>query len=63
MEDYPLHSHGLIVAPKILADVIEAAIGAVFIDSNSIETVWKVLPLQILLFSPLSSTLPDKVHV
>ncbi|GMY28296.1 ribonuclease 3-like protein 3 [Fagus crenata] len=42
MEDYPLHSHGLIVAPKILADVIEAAIGAVFIDSNSIETVWKV---------------------
>ncbi|GMY28294.1 ribonuclease 3-like protein 3 [Fagus crenata] len=42
MEDYPLHSHGLIVAPKILADVIEAAIGAVFIDSNSIEIVWKV---------------------
>ncbi|XP_023900126.1 ribonuclease 3-like protein 3 [Quercus suber] len=42
MVDYPLHSHRLIRAPKILADVLEAAIGAVFIDSNSIETVWKV---------------------
>ncbi|KAK9271133.1 hypothetical protein L1049_026722 [Liquidambar formosana] len=40
---HPLHSNGLVVAPKILADVVEAAIGAVYIDSDcSIDTVWKV---------------------
>ncbi|XP_027061924.1 ribonuclease 3-like protein 3 isoform X3 [Coffea arabica] len=40
---YPLHSHGLIDAPKVLADVVESTIGAVFIDSNTcIDTTWEV---------------------
>lgn len=40
---YPLHSHGLIDAPKVLADVVESTIGAVFIDSNSsVDTTWEV---------------------
>ncbi|KAM3395237.1 ribonuclease 3-like protein 3 isoform X2 [Capsicum galapagoense] len=43
LPDYPLHSHGLINAPKVLADVVESTIGAVFIDSNSsIDTTWEV---------------------
>ncbi|KAF7141447.1 hypothetical protein RHSIM_Rhsim06G0165800 [Rhododendron simsii] len=40
---YPLHSNGLIDAPKVLADVVESTIGAIFIDSNSsLETTWEV---------------------
>lgn len=40
---HPLHSHGLINAPKVLADVVESTIGAVFVDSNySIDTTWEV---------------------
>ncbi|KAJ8554536.1 hypothetical protein K7X08_025214 [Anisodus acutangulus] len=43
LPEYPLHSHGLINAPKVLADVVESTIGAVFIDSNSsIDTTWEV---------------------
>ncbi|KAJ4831731.1 hypothetical protein Tsubulata_042527 [Turnera subulata] len=41
--DYPLHSNGLVDAPKDLADIVESSMGAVFIDSNfSIDTVWQV---------------------
>lgn len=41
--DFPLHSNGLINVPKVLADIVESTIGAVFIDSNaSIDTVWEV---------------------
>lgn len=40
--EYPLHSNGLIDAPKDLADVVESTIGAVFMDCNSIEIVWQV---------------------
>ncbi|VFQ89461.1 unnamed protein product [Cuscuta campestris] len=40
---YPLHSHGLIAAPKVLADVVESTIGAVFIDSNaSLDKTWEI---------------------
>ncbi|GMP66761.1 hypothetical protein CsSME_00026980 [Camellia sinensis var. sinensis] len=43
LPQYPLHSNGLIDAPKILADIVESTIGAIFIDSNSsIDTTWKV---------------------
>ncbi|KAL0328002.1 UNVERIFIED_CONTAM: Ribonuclease 3-like protein 3 [Sesamum calycinum] len=39
---HPLHSHGLINAPKVLADVVESTVGAVFVDSNySIDTTWE----------------------
>ncbi|GAB2228731.1 hypothetical protein Drorol1_Dr00022855 [Drosera rotundifolia] len=40
---YPLHSNGLVDTPKVLSDIVESVIGAVFIDSNScLDTVWKV---------------------
>lgn len=40
---HPLHSPGLINAPKVLADVVESTVGAVFVDSNySIDTTWEV---------------------
>ncbi|XP_070037420.1 ribonuclease 3-like protein 3 [Nicotiana tabacum] len=43
LPEYPLHSHGLINAPKVLADVVESNLGAVFIDSNSsIDITWEV---------------------
>ncbi|GER31579.1 ribonuclease 3 family protein [Striga asiatica] len=42
--EYPLHSSGLIDAPKVLADIVESLIGAIFIDSNSsLDTTWKVV--------------------
>ncbi|KAL3848999.1 hypothetical protein ACJIZ3_010881 [Penstemon smallii] len=40
---HPLHSHGLINAPKVLADVVESTVGAVFIDSDcSVDKTWEV---------------------
>ncbi|KAG6686319.1 hypothetical protein I3842_11G011100 [Carya illinoinensis] len=43
ISQYPLHSNGLIDAPKALADIVESSIGAVFIDCNSsMDTVWTV---------------------
>lgn len=40
---FPLHSHGLIDAPKVLADIVESTIGATFIDSkSSMDITWKV---------------------
>ncbi|KAI3769644.1 hypothetical protein L6452_00753 [Arctium lappa] len=43
LEKYPLHSYGLIDAPKTLADIVESTIGAIYIDSNSsIDTTWEV---------------------
>ncbi|KAL3502743.1 hypothetical protein ACH5RR_037192 [Cinchona calisaya] len=51
---YPLHSHGLIDAPKVLADVVESTIGAVFIDSNSsIDITWEVTSF---LLNPIITT-------
>ncbi|KAG8377861.1 hypothetical protein BUALT_Bualt08G0077500 [Buddleja alternifolia] len=41
--NYPLHSSGLIDAPKALADVVESMVGAIYIDSNSIDTTCKIL--------------------
>ncbi|KAI3517316.1 hypothetical protein L1887_16530 [Cichorium endivia] len=34
-EKYPFHSYGLIDAPKILADIVESTIKAIYVDSNS----------------------------
>ncbi|KAL8153043.1 hypothetical protein V2J09_010803 [Rumex salicifolius] len=43
IEKYPLHSNWLVDAPKVLADIVESTIGAVFIDSDrSLDTVWTV---------------------
>ncbi|XP_047324231.1 ribonuclease 3-like protein 3 [Impatiens glandulifera] len=42
--NYPIHSHGLIDAPKVLADLVESLVGAIFIDTNSsLEITWKVV--------------------
>ncbi|KAM7275444.1 hypothetical protein ACFE04_017310 [Oxalis oulophora] len=41
--EYPLHSKGLVEAPKALADLTEAVIGAVYIDcNNNLDNVWQV---------------------
>ncbi|KAF9609939.1 hypothetical protein IFM89_019342 [Coptis chinensis] len=56
---YPVHSNGLIDTPKILADTMEAVIGAVFRDSNSVDTVWKVFKR---LLEPIISPQTLKVH-
>ncbi|KAL1223155.1 Ribonuclease 3-like protein 3 [Cardamine amara subsp. amara] len=37
------HSHGLLTVPKFLADIVESTIGALFMDCNSTDTVWKVV--------------------
>ncbi|KAK4354119.1 hypothetical protein RND71_026313 [Anisodus tanguticus] len=42
--EYPLHSTGLIDPPKVLADVVESLIGAIYIDCNfSMDTTWQVV--------------------
>ncbi|XP_010451497.1 PREDICTED: ribonuclease 3-like protein 3 [Camelina sativa] len=44
IEKHPtLHSRGLVKVPKSLANIVESTIGALFMDCNSIETVWKVI--------------------
>ncbi|GMP25544.1 hypothetical protein CsSME_00002361 [Camellia sinensis var. sinensis] len=35
IKDYPLHSSGLVDASKVLTDIIESIIGAIYIDNNS----------------------------
>lgn len=40
---YPVHSNGLLDPPKVLSDIVESLIGAIYIDSNSDqERVWRV---------------------
>ncbi|XP_058781751.1 ribonuclease 3-like protein 3 [Vicia villosa] len=42
-DDYSLYLTGQLYAPKVLADIVESTIGAIFIDSNlSLDVVWKV---------------------
>ncbi|KAI3465625.1 hypothetical protein Pfo_022288 [Paulownia fortunei] len=44
--EYPLHSSGLIDAPKVLADIVESLVGAIFIDSkSSMDTTWKTVKI------------------
>ncbi|XP_004240163.2 ribonuclease 3-like protein 3 [Solanum lycopersicum] len=44
MLEYPLHSTGLIDPPKVLADVVESLIGAIYIDCNfSMDITWQVV--------------------
>ncbi|CAJ2651414.1 unnamed protein product [Trifolium pratense] len=42
IEEYPVHSNGLIDVPKALADIVESTIGALYIDCDSLDIVWKV---------------------
>ncbi|XP_048135672.1 ribonuclease 3-like protein 3 [Rhodamnia argentea] len=58
--DFPLHSCGLVDAPKSLADIVESTIGAVFVDSNwSMDTVWKVSKSML---EPIISPTTLKLH-
>lgn len=51
LEKYPFHSYGLIDAPKILADIVESTIGAIYVDSNSsIDTTWEVFSFSFFFF-------------
>uniref|UniRef100_M0ZJ48 Ribonuclease 3 3 n=1 Tax=Solanum tuberosum TaxID=4113 RepID=M0ZJ48_SOLTU len=44
--EYPLHSLGCINPPKVLADIVEALIAAIYIDCNfSIDITWQVILL------------------
>ncbi|KAH0674554.1 hypothetical protein KY290_025257 [Solanum tuberosum] len=44
MLEYPLHSSGLIDPPKVLADVVESLIGAIYIDCNfSMDITWQAI--------------------
>ncbi|KAJ0441482.1 putative ribonuclease III [Helianthus annuus] len=46
IKEHPLHSHGLINSPKILADIVEAVVGAVYVDTGlSIDETWEVNPM------------------
>ncbi|KAL0351815.1 UNVERIFIED_CONTAM: Ribonuclease 3-like protein 3 [Sesamum calycinum] len=40
--EYPVHSSGLVDAPKTLADIVESLVGAVYVDSNSMDITCKV---------------------
>ncbi|XP_078159002.1 ribonuclease 3-like protein 3 [Carex rostrata] len=43
LKNYPIHSNGLLDPPKILSDIIESLLGAVYVDTNKCyETVWKI---------------------
>uniref|UniRef100_A0A2C9UQN6 RNase III domain-containing protein n=1 Tax=Manihot esculenta TaxID=3983 RepID=A0A2C9UQN6_MANES len=58
--DYPLHSNGLVDVPKVLADIVESVVGAVFIDCDfSMDTVWKVFKD---LLEPIISRETLKIH-
>ncbi|PUZ60887.1 hypothetical protein GQ55_4G208900 [Panicum hallii var. hallii] len=40
---YPVHSNGLLDPPKVLSDIVESLIGAIYFDSNfDQEEVWRV---------------------
>lgn len=40
---YPTHSHGMIDPPKVLADIFESLIGAIFVDTDaSMNATWEV---------------------
>ncbi|KAI7726825.1 hypothetical protein M8C21_006624 [Ambrosia artemisiifolia] len=42
--EYPSHSYGMIDPPKVLADILESLIGAIFIDTDSsMDDTWKVV--------------------
>ncbi|KAK3022351.1 hypothetical protein RJ639_045302 [Escallonia herrerae] len=44
LRGYPLHSSGLIDPPKVLADIVESTIGAIFLDcGSSLDTTWEVV--------------------
>ncbi|WCJ37523.1 Ribonuclease 3-like protein 3 [Euphorbia peplus] len=60
IKEYPLHSNGLVDVPKVLADIVESTVGAVFIDTNfSLDQLWKVFKK---LLEPIISRETVKVH-
>ncbi|KAI3789476.1 hypothetical protein L2E82_02273 [Cichorium intybus] len=60
IEKYPSHSHGMIDPPKVLADILESLIGAIFIDTDySMDDTWKVVER---LLQPLITPENLKLH-
>ncbi|XP_060189513.1 ribonuclease 3-like protein 3 [Lycium barbarum] len=60
MLEYPLHSAGLIDPPKVLADIVESLIGAIYIDSNfCMDTTWQVVKD---LLQPLITLVELQIH-
>ncbi|KAJ9561194.1 hypothetical protein OSB04_006354 [Centaurea solstitialis] len=46
LEKYPLHSYGLIDAPKTLADIVKSTIGVIGLDNcYAIDTTWEVVKI------------------
>ncbi|KAL4588969.1 hypothetical protein LXL04_001870 [Taraxacum kok-saghyz] len=44
IDEYPSHSNGMIDPPKVLADVLESLIGAIFVDTDSsMDTTWEAV--------------------
>ncbi|EOA18612.1 hypothetical protein CARUB_v10007185mg [Capsella rubella] len=43
IKEHPIHSHGLLHVPKSLANIVESTTGAIFMDCESIKTVWEVM--------------------
>lgn len=42
--EYPSHSQGMIDPPKVLADILESLIGAIYIDTDSsMDATWEVI--------------------
>ncbi|CAI9280062.1 unnamed protein product [Lactuca saligna] len=60
IEQYPSHSHGMIDPPKVLADLLESLIGAIFIDTDSsMDSTWEVVER---LLQPLITPENLKLH-
>ncbi|XP_065867846.1 ribonuclease 3-like protein 3 [Euphorbia lathyris] len=60
IKEYPLHSNGLVDVPKVLADIVESTVGAVFIDTNyCLDSVWKVFKD---VLEPIISRETVKIH-
>lgn len=60
IKEYPSHSHGMIDPPKVLADILESLIGAIFIDADSsMDATWEVVER---LLQPLMTPENLKLH-
>lgn len=60
IDEYPSHSHGMIDPPKVLADLLESLIGAIFIDTDSsMDSTWEVVER---LLEPLITPENLKLH-
>nr|GEW46786.1 ribonuclease 3-like protein 3 [Tanacetum cinerariifolium] len=58
--EFPTHSYGMIDPPKVLADILESLIGAIFIDTDkSMDETWEVVKC---LLQPFVTSENIKLH-